>query len=465
VTYTYDENGNRLCKGEQSTATSYSYVSNKNRLASTSGGEAASYSYDDAGNTTDDGTYTYEYNDADRLESVDSGSTATYTYDGDGRRVVRTASGTTTYFFYDPFGTLLSEVVSGPGAGKDYVYLNSGPIARVDWSDEQELASFSSREGHLDAGQEPVVGTVVEYPYSSVDSGLEEALYFYHTDHLGTSIAMTDPSGAVVWRAEHLPFGGIYNLTVEDVPNNLRFPGQYADDAVPLYYNMFRDYMAGTGRFLEPDPIGLLGGANIFAYTNNLPTTLLDPSGLDDASPWQLGWEWLTGWGPRTHSFGQRDPFTGLLRNHAHIESVRSAARTELQQRCSSCNSEPFGDVDNYGLSGLQGVPKYIRDYSTLMTGGTTGNLAVTFLGSYLLNYEVTGIDCCEGTANVAFHVDNSSTINSATHPPVIGYYPWWDRYIGRPLNSLFASGPMSETTQESDWTEALTFSGNPCCR
>ena len=76
----------------------------------------------------------------------------------------------------------------------------------------------------------------------------------------------------------------------------------------------------------------------------------------------------------------------------------------------------------NYNLGGLSGVPKYIRDYSTLLTGGLTGNLAVTYLGSYGLKYEVLSIDEEDGTARVHFTVSNSSTIESAAHPPVIGY-------------------------------------------
>jgi hypothetical protein len=50
------------------------------------------------------------------------------------------------------------------------------------------------------------------------------------------------------------------------------------------------------------------------------------------------------------------------------------------------------------------------------MTGGLTGNLAVTYLDSYNLEYKVIGIQAT--TATVVFKVKNSSTIESATHPP-----------------------------------------------
>ena len=113
----------------------------------------------------------------------------------------------------------------------------------------------------------------------------------------------------------------------------------------------------------------------------------------------------------------------------------------------------------------LQGVPKYIGDYSTLLTGGLTGNLAVTYLGSYELSYQTTRINCKGGIAQIHFHVHNTSTIESATHPPVIGYTDWWHNYIGGPLNNFFSSGPLSKTEQTFDWDELLDFKGNPCCK
>jgi hypothetical protein len=116
---------------------------------------------------------------------------------------------------------------------------------------------------------------------------------------------------------------------------------------------------------------------------------------------------------------------------------------------------------NDYKLGGLGGVPKYIRDYSTLITGGLTGNIAVTFLGSYGLKYEVLSIDEQSGTAQVHFFMSNSSTIESATHPPIIGYTQWWSNNIGKPLNNFFSSGAMSKTTQTAEWTETIKWKGD----
>ncbi len=186
----------------------------------------------------------------------------------------------------------------------------------------------------------------------------------------------------------------------------------------------------------------------------DLPEVTVTAKARDNTSPWGLGVEWLTGRGPRTHHFKDGDPFTKMLQKHQHVNETRGMISGLINQGARG----KIEGVNSYGLGGIAGVPKYIRDYSTLMTGGLTGNLAVTYLGSYGLKYEVLSIDEQNGTAQVHFYVENASTAASGFRPPVVGYTNWWKNNVGNHINNAFSSGPMSRTTQTVEWTETIKY-------
>jgi len=219
---------------------------------------------------------------------------------------------------------------------------------------------------------------------------------------------------------------------------------------------IIRWYDPVTGRWLSKDPIGIAGGLNQYVFCRNNPVNFRDPFGLQDqASPWRVGWEWLTGRGPRQHHFAQGDPFTATLQQHGHIQGVRDTIANNL------AGGGPRSGRGDYSLSGIQGIPDFISDYSAVFTGGRVGNLAAAYLGSYNLEYNVIGYDDeCGGQrrAQVEFHVWNTSTIASGTRPPIIGYTQWYQRNVAAPLNRFFSSGPMSPTRQDFTWTEWITY-------
>lgn len=329
VSYTYDRNGNRQCVGEVSPATNYTYVPNTNQLTSTNDGvNIATFAHDNNGNITSDSAHTYGYSQADRLASIDAGATATYTYDGDGRRASKTLFGLKVLYFYDSTGKLLTETTGIPGSGTDYLYLDHVPLGRVDWSvNEFDLGNVlrvnkNASNARLDWSlvapdaqtyavrrkqvvnpndrtfngnaiiarfsdgtriyDDPVLGDANRYDYRVLRQVVAEALFFYHADHLGTPIAMTHgTSAAVVWRAEHRPFGSLHSLPVGVVTNNLRFSGQYFDSETGLHQNWHRDYSPITARYYQSDPLGLESGDfATYVYAASNPISVDDPQGL-----------------------------------------------------------------------------------------------------------------------------------------------------------------------------------------
>ncbi|MCW5596561.1 MAG: RHS repeat-associated core domain-containing protein [Rhodocyclaceae bacterium] len=52
------------------------------------------------------------------------------------------------------------------------------------------------------------------------------------------------------------------------------------DKETNLNYNYFRDYDPSTGRYVQSDPIGLLGGINTYGYVGGNSVSRIDPRGL-----------------------------------------------------------------------------------------------------------------------------------------------------------------------------------------
>ncbi|CAD6871882.1 RHS repeat domain-containing protein [Methylomonas fluvii] len=115
--------------------------------------------------------------------------------------------------------------------------------------------------------------------YEQDNSQASGTTYHYHLDHLGTPRELTDTDGRIVWSARYRAYGNLALADVEAIDNPLRFQGQYYDQETGLHYNLNRYYDPNAGRFIHQDPIGLLGGNNLYQYVPN-PVNWIDPLGL-----------------------------------------------------------------------------------------------------------------------------------------------------------------------------------------
>jgi RHS repeat-associated core domain len=131
---------------------------------------------------------------------------------------------------------------------------------------------------------------VLAFSFSA--SGAEQ-VFFYQTDPAGTPLAMTDSSGAVVWKADYKPFGEENSVTGAAI-NDQRFVGKEKDEETGLSYFGARYEDARTGRFIAPDPVRVVDsknsktneklllnpqGLNAYAYGLNNPYKFVDPDG------------------------------------------------------------------------------------------------------------------------------------------------------------------------------------------
>ncbi|MGG7637899.1 RHS repeat domain-containing protein, partial [Pseudomonas sp. ES1] len=107
---------------------------------------------------------------------------------------------------------------------------------------------------------------------------------WYHCDHLGTPMELTDEQGNVAWTGQYKAWGEVREersawAKQQGLGNPLRFQGQYHDHETGLHYNRYRYYDPNSGRFICKDPISYSGGINLFEYTIN-PILWIDPLGL-----------------------------------------------------------------------------------------------------------------------------------------------------------------------------------------
>ena len=82
-----------------------------------------------------------------------------------------------------------------------------------------------------------------------------------------------------------IPAANDLSVWGELTDQSIRFQGQWHDVETGLHYNRFRYYDPEVGRFIHQDPIGLLGGFNLYQYAQN-PYNWIDLFGLRPSGGW-----------------------------------------------------------------------------------------------------------------------------------------------------------------------------------
>ncbi|WP_085364563.1 RHS repeat-associated core domain-containing protein [Neisseria zoodegmatis] len=99
---------------------------------------------------------------------------------------------------------------------------------------------------------------------------------------------MTDIHGNLLWYGSYSAWGSIASekRIYENIHQPFRLQNQYFDAETGLHYNFFRYYEAETGRFTNQDPIGLVGGENLYFFAPNTQRWIdilgLSPSSILD---------------------------------------------------------------------------------------------------------------------------------------------------------------------------------------
>jgi len=209
-------------------------------------GTGAYLQYDAAGNLTNDGNQSFNY-DATGQQTYASGSGLTQSYDGDRLRVAKTENGVTTYYLRSTLlgGQVAAEINSSGSWTRGFVYLGGQMVAiqssGVYWTFQDPI----TKSQRVTDGAGNVVSTID-----------------------------LDPWGGETWRSSNQAFQPHRYTTYERDNNG-------GDEA------MMRRYQSYWNRFSQPDPYG---GSydftdpqsfNRYSHVQNDPVNFVDPSGLD----------------------------------------------------------------------------------------------------------------------------------------------------------------------------------------
>lgn len=262
-TYTYDTvTGNRTGETVHATATSGTTVTGTygypaahasrphtvSTITGTSAPGVGSYTYDAAGHT---------------LTLPDH----TLTYDAHGKPATITTHTGTQQNIYDASGGLLLQLDPGQGAA---LFLGDTVLHQTGTSPITGVRTYSGPTGPLveRTATAGVTGSTLTWLFTDIDGTVD-----IHTDALTGTTTNTyrDPFGNPITGTGIWSDGNAYLNHPTTADTSLTTLGA-------------RQYNPTTGRFLTPDPILATGDpqqTNGYAYANNNPITLTDPTGLD----------------------------------------------------------------------------------------------------------------------------------------------------------------------------------------
>jgi len=92
-------------------------------------------------------------------------------------------------------------------------------------------------------------------------------------------------NSGLMTRYDYDPWGRRVNANGGSFEANFGFTGHYYHAPSGLHLTLYRAYSPELGRWLNRDPIGEAGGANMYGYVRNDPNSWIDLLGLVPACP------------------------------------------------------------------------------------------------------------------------------------------------------------------------------------
>ncbi|MBE6311745.1 MAG: hypothetical protein E7076_01125 [Bacteroidales bacterium] len=123
------------------------------------------------------------------------------------------------------------------------------------------------------------------------DNEEENDIFFFHTDHLGSTAYMTNKNGETCQFISYMPYGeAIIDEHNTDYENPFKFTGMELDPITGLYDHGARQRDPIHLNWLNPDPLTeKYPMYSAYSYCNSNPMRFIDPTGME-GEWWRTVW-------------------------------------------------------------------------------------------------------------------------------------------------------------------------------
>jgi RHS repeat-associated protein len=221
---------------------------------------------------------------------------ASYTFDANGNVTSKSEGTTKWYYSYDRENRLTNATKFGgliPRAGASVNYHYDALGRRVIRQDKKTGRTEFTHDGMDVLQDRKLYGDTTTTTNYVNGLGIDDKLKittgstskYFLTDHLGSTVGLSDTNGVVNESASYDSFGRTLSSSLT---TRYQYTGREADEATGLMYYRARFYDSQIGRFTSEDPIGFAGGdVNLYGYVMNNPLGFADPFGLSsDGGPY-----------------------------------------------------------------------------------------------------------------------------------------------------------------------------------